>query len=213
MLALLAPTAWSNTGAERAVETARQRWTTSPHGPMLERILPPTFPAANLPEPASRGAQLFVRYCVQCHHLSNPAMHEAEKWPKVVARMVARIEGKGNMGPLMKDMMAGVQSPSADETRLLVRYLQQHAQQPIAANQYPELRQPAGQSFRLACQQCHVLPDPARYTAKQWPAVVARMEQNMAWMNRVVGSQADPREPQLRIEEINAFLARHARRE
>ncbi len=96
---------------------------------------------------------------------------------------------------------------------MLVRYLQKHAQRPIAAEKYPELRLAGGQSFRLACQQCHVLPDPARYTAKQWPAVVARMEQNMEWMNRVVGTQVDPREPQLRIEEINAFLARHARRQ
>jgi hypothetical protein len=38
------------------------------------------------------------------------------------------------------------------------------------------------------------------------------MERNMAWMNRVVGSKPVPGEPQLRIEEINAFLARHARK-
>jgi hypothetical protein len=31
-------------------------------------------------------------------------------------------------------------------------------------------------------------------------------------MNRVVGSKKDPDEPQLRIDEINAFLRRHARR-
>lgn len=208
-----ATTAHAQGSPERAVEAAKERWASSPHGPMLERILPPTFAVTQLPEPGSRGAQLLVRYCVQCHYLSNPAMHEAEKWPKVVTRMVARIDGKGNMGPLMRDMMAGVQAPSADETMVLVGYLQKHAQRPIAAAKYPELKLPAGQSFRLACQQCHVLPDPARYTAKQWPAVVARMEQNMEWMNRVVGSQADPREPQLRIEEINAFLARHARKE
>ncbi len=208
-----ATTTHAQTTAERAVDAAKQRWAGSPHGPMLERILPPTFAVTQLPEPTSRGAQLLVRYCVQCHHLSNPAMHEAEKWPKVVTRMVARIAGNGNMGPLMKDMMAGVQAPSAEETSVLVRYLQKHAQRPIAAEKYPELRLAGGQSFRLACQQCHVLPDPARYTAKQWPAVVARMEQNMEWMNRVVGTQVDPREPQLRIEEINAFLARHARRQ
>ena len=42
--------------------------------------------------------------------------------------------------------------------------------------------------------------------------VVARMQQNMQWMNRVVGSQPAPGEPQLRVEEINAFLAKYARR-
>ena len=70
--------------------------------------------------------------------------------------------------------------------------------------------------FRVACNQCHVLPDPQRHTAAEWRAVVARMQENMEWMNRVVGSKpAFDRaagEPQLRIEEINAFLEKHARR-
>jgi hypothetical protein len=34
----------------------------------------------------------------------------------------------------------------------------------------------------------------------------------MDWMNRVVGSKPLPSEPQLRVEEINAFLAKYARR-
>jgi hypothetical protein len=38
------------------------------------------------------------------------------------------------------------------------------------------------------------------------------MQENMAWMNRVVGSKAAPGEPRLRLDEINAFLAKHARR-
>jgi hypothetical protein len=38
------------------------------------------------------------------------------------------------------------------------------------------------------------------------------MEKNMLWMNRVVGSKADPREPQLRVDEILDYLGRHARR-
>jgi hypothetical protein len=38
------------------------------------------------------------------------------------------------------------------------------------------------------------------------------MERNMQWMNRVVGSQPTRGEPQLRIQDINRFLARHARR-
>jgi hypothetical protein len=57
-----------------------------------------------------------------------------------------------------------------------------------------------------------VLPDPQRYTAAQWPRVVARMQENMEWMNRVVGSKPAPDEPQLRVGEINAFLAKHARK-
>jgi hypothetical protein len=57
-----------------------------------------------------------------------------------------------------------------------------------------------------------VLPDPKRHTAPEWRTVVARMQENMQWMNRVVASQPVPGEPQLRVEEIKAFLEKYARR-
>ena len=193
------------------MEEARKRWAESPHGPMLERILPPTFDASRLPEPQSAGAALVLRYCVQCHNLPSPAMHHAAKWPGIIQRMVVRMQGRGNMGRVMADMMAGVKAPSAEETRVLVAYLRKHAQKPLDERRYPEVNSPAGEAFRLACSQCHTLPDPRRHTAAEWRAVVARMQENMQWMNRVVGSQPVPGEPQLRPEEINAFLARYAR--
>jgi cytochrome c2 len=196
--------------ADEAAE-ARRRWESSPHGPMLERILPPTFDVSQLPEPRSRGAALARRYCVQCHNVPNPAMHDAQKWPKIVDRMVMRMTGRGNLGELMVDMMAGVQVPTAAETEAIVAYLRKHAQAPLDPKRYPEVNRPSGEAFRLACSQCHVLPDPKRHTAGEWRAVVARMQENMEWMNRVVGSRPLPGEPQLRVEEINAFLARHAR--
>jgi mono/diheme cytochrome c family protein len=204
---LLHGLAWADEAAE-----ARKRWETSPHGPMLERILPPTFAPGELPEPRSEGARLTLRYCVQCHNLANPAMHHAAKWPAIVDRMVVRMEGRGNMGTLMSEMMAGVKAPGEDETRAIVAYLQKHSQTPLDPQRYPEVNQRSGEAFRLACNQCHVLPDPGRHTAAEWPAVVARMQENMEWMNRVVGSQPTPGEPQLRVDEINAFLRRHARR-
>lgn len=194
------------------IEEAERRWASHPHGPLMERTLPPGFPASSVPEPRSPGATLLLRYCVQCHHLPNPVMHDAERWPRVVARMVGRMQGHGNLGAVMKEMMAGVAAPTPAEAAVLVAYLKRHAMRPIAPARYPDLSAPAAQSFRLACAQCHALPDPQRYRAREWPAVVARMEQNMAWMNRVVGSSGDPREPQLRIDEINAYLGRHARR-
>jgi hypothetical protein len=190
---------------------AKKRWAESPHGPLLERILPPTFEVRQLPEPDSRGAALSQRYCVQCHNLPNPAMHHAARWPGIVERMVKRMQGRGNLGGVMSDMMAGVQAPSADETRELVSYLRRHAQKPIEIARYPDLYRPEGEAFRLACSQCHVLPDPRRHTAREWPDVVARMRENMEWMNRVVGSKPPPEEPQLRVEEILGFLERHAR--
>jgi len=196
--------------ADEAAE-AKRRWEDSPYGPLLERILPPTFDARELPEPASQGATLTRRYCVQCHNLPNPAMHEAAQWPRIVERMVKRMQGRGNLGTLMADMMAGVSAPSQGEARTLVAYLKKHSQKPLDAKRYPEVAQPSGEAFRLACSQCHVLPDPRRHSAAEWPAVVERMQQNMQWMNRVVGSRPDPDEPQLRVEEILAFLQKYAR--
>src|SRR6185295_13784072 len=137
---------------------ARKRWEASPHGPMLERILPPTFAPAELPEPRSEGARLTLRYCVQCHNLANPAMHHAAKWPSIVDRMVVRMEGRGNMGTLMSEMMAGVKAPSAEETGILLAYFRKHSQRALDPKRYPEIATPAGEAFRLACNQCHVLP-------------------------------------------------------
>ena len=191
---------------------AEKPWKDSPHGPMLERIIPPGFTAAMLPEPNSAGAKLTMRYCVQCHNLANPAMHDAGRWPSVIARMVPRMEGKGNMGKLMSEMMAGVESPSPQDTLTITAYLRKHAQRPLDPERIPEVNAPSAESFRLACGQCHVLPDPRRHTARQWPSVVARMQRNMEWMNRVVSSKPGPGEPQLKIEDINEFLMRHARR-
>ena len=193
-------------------EAARMRWAESPHGPFLERILPPGFEPKMLPESDSQGAKLTLRYCVQCHNLANPAMHEARRWPGIVERMMLRMRGKGNMGALMADMMAGVVAPDAEEKKALMAYLRRNAQRALDPKKYPEVNAPSGEPFRLACGQCHALPDPQRHTAAQWPAVVARMQKNMEWMNRVVGSKPVPGEPQLRIEDINAFLARYARK-
>jgi len=194
------------------IDQSRNRWAESPHGQMLARILPPTFELSQLPEPESRGARLVVQYCVQCHNLPNPAMHHAAKWPGIVDRMVVRMNGKGNMGTLMHEMMAGVRAPTADETKVLLAYLQRYSQRPLDPKKYPAVNLAEGRSFRFACQQCHVLPDPARHNAAEWRAVVARMEKNMTWMNRVVGSSPDPFEPELKVEEINAFLAKYARK-
>jgi hypothetical protein len=207
LLLLAASAAWADEIAE-----ARRNWEASPHGPMLERILPPTFAAEQLPQRDSRGARLVIGYCVQCHNLPNPAMHHAEKWPAIVQRMVLRMEGKGNMGALMAQMMGGVKAPSAEDTQAIVAYLERNAQKPLDPARYPEVNRPSGEAFRVACNQCHVLPDPERHTAAEWRAVVARMQENMEWMNRVVGSKPLPGEPVLRIEEINAFLARYARK-
>ena len=197
--------------AQAGIAKAQQLWSKSPHGQMLERILPPAITPDELPEPQSEGARLAARYCVQCHHLPNPQMHTAEKWLTTVERMVWRMQGKGNMGQLMKDMMAGVQAPTQDEIAVLNRYLQRHSQKEIDPA-HPGLRTEAGKMFSIACSQCHAAPDPRLHTSGEWPAVVERMKQHMAWANTVVGPPELRTIPELRTDAIVRFLQRYARK-
>ena len=194
------------------IEVARRLWAKSPHGAMLERILPPAVEPSDLPEPASEGARLTVRYCVQCHYLANPAMHTAERWKSVIDRMVWRMRGNGNMGTLMKEMMAQVEAPTDAEVENLTRYLQKHAQAEIDPR-HPALATRAGEAFAIACSQCHALPDPRRHTAREWPQVVERMKRHMAWTNVVVGGPELRTVPGLKTPEIVGLLQRYARGE
>jgi mono/diheme cytochrome c family protein len=190
---------------------AEYRWKQSPQGAMLERILPPAIAPSQLPEPSSAGARLAAAYCVQCHYLPNPAMHNAQKWPAIVARMVWRMQGRGNLGKVMQDMMADVKAPDAGAEAALVRYLQKHAQRELDPAQYPDIHTPAGRIFSIACSQCHVLPDPRRHTAREWPQVVERMRRNMQWANRITGDAALRTSPELDTGEIVRFLQRNSR--
>ena len=205
-------------------EQSVNRWQSSEHGGMLMRILPRHLRPSTLPDPTSEGARLTALYCVQCHYLPNPAMHEAGTWDRVVARMLPRMRGEGNMGTLMARMMLGpsagedarpLAAPSANEARKIVDYLRRNAMKPIAASASPTLRQELasedGRMFVQACNQCHVLPDPAQHSASEWPDVLGRMQRHMQWMNRIVGTQGNPHEPQLRPESILGFLQRNAR--
>jgi hypothetical protein len=212
------PVTTSRTGAQPAApdtRTVEQRWEGSRHGEFLRRIVPPYLTPATLPEPQSRGARLTAQYCVQCHYLASPAMHHAEKWPAIIARMAPRMHGKGNMGALMKDLMADMQAPSPDEVREMVSYHQKYSKPALLPSAVPEADTRVAHAFTQACSQCHALPKPDAYARAQWPAIVRRMEHNMAWMNRVVGSkpdgQGDPREPQYRAEEIMRYLQKYAK--
>lgn len=190
---------------------ARRLWAQSPHGAMLERILPPAIDAPQLPEPQSPGARLAARYCVQCHHLPSPQMHTAARWTAVVERMLWRMQGKGNLGPLMKEMMAQVETPSDADLATLTTYLRKHAQREIDPK-HPALQTRAGQIYSLACSQCHALPDPQRHSAREWPDVVKRMQVHMTWANTIVGVRELRTEPELDTAEIIRLLQRHARR-
>lgn len=204
----------------------REYWERHPHGQWLLRILPVRLKPSDLPEAHGEPARLTARYCVQCHALPDPAMHGAQRWEGVVERMLPRMRGEGNQGRLMHEMMQGLQAPDPEQVRIIRAYLARHAQRPLALLERaasgrerrlpptvpgrPELTEALagedGRMFQGACNQCHELPDPAAHRAAEWPAVVARMQDNMQWMNRVVGSNADPREPRLDPQRITAFL-------
>jgi cytochrome c2 len=208
--ALAMPVAAQTDGDTSEVARAKGLWAKSPHGKMLERILPPAIEPRNLPDPSSEGAKLTAHYCVQCHYLPNPRMHASARWKQVTERMVWRMRGNGNMGALMKEMMAEVSAPTDGETATLVAYLQKHSQKEIAGN-HPALKSEAGQMFAIACSQCHALPDPSQHTAREWPAVVERMKGHMRWANTVVGSPELRTKPELKTGEIVALLQRYAR--
>ena len=196
--------------ADEGVARAQYLWSQSPHGKFLERILPRSIEPDQLPEPRSEGARLTARYCVQCHYLPNPQMHAPDRWTAIVVRMVWRMQGQGNMGVLMKEMMDSVKAPDDRETAALAAYLRKHGQREMDSG-HPALRTEAGKMYSIACTQCHVLPDPRRHTRREWPAVVERMKEHMAWANTVIGADALKTVPVLDTTEIVRFLQRYAR--
>ena len=204
--------AFDKAGLDAGVERAKYLWSQNPHGKMLERILPRSVEPRDLPEPRSDGARLTARYCVQCHYLPNPEMHTADKWNTIVVRMVWRMQGKGNLGQLMKDMMDQVEAPAEQEIATLASYLQKHGQKEMDPAD-PALQSEPGKIYSIACTQCHSLPDPRRHTAREWPAVVERMKRHMAWHNTVVGADTLRAVPVLETKEIVRFLQRHSRTE
>jgi cytochrome c5 len=208
----LAAAADSGPGTSPEVARAKYLWSQSPHGNMLERILPPSIEPRDLPEPGSEGARLTARYCVQCHYLPNPQMHTPDRWTSIVVRMVWRMQGKGNLGSLMKEMMDNVAAPTDEETAVLTRYLRKHGQSEMDPA-HPALQSEAGKMFSIACTQCHALPDPRRHTRGEWPAVVERMKRHIAWANTVVGPDELRTTPVLETAEIVRFLQRYARAE
>ena len=210
--------AWPATAAEIAspaspeVARARYLWSQSAHGRMLERILPPSTEPRELPEPDSEGARLTARYCVQCHYLPSPQMHSGDKWTTIVVRMVWRMQGKGTLGVVMKEMMDNVEAPTEPEVAVLTGYLKKHGQKEMDPR-HPALKTEVGRTYDIACTQCHALPDPRRHTAREWPDVVERMKRHMAWANMVVGVETLKTTPVLDTAKIVRFLQRYARAE
>lgn len=84
---------------------------------MMWRPMPGVGNAQPLPEPGSRGAALITTYCTQCHAAPSPTLHTAEEWVSVTSRMQLH----------MASGLSGIKTPTEEEMRLILSYMQQHA--------------------------------------------------------------------------------------
>ena len=173
---------------------------------------PPSFNLRNLPEPEARGAKLLGAYCVQCHSLPAPQMHAAVEWPILMRRMVMRAQTLHDRmgGPMMRGMlgevlvsgMASAQIPTVEDTDSLVAYLQRHAM-PVATPE--ELGDGEEVEFFTGrCGFCHETPSPSAHPASDWPAVLDRMQANMALMSVRPLSEEESRRVLRYLEEKSA---------
>jgi hypothetical protein len=134
--------------------------------------LPPAgLASGDLPDPASRDAQLVITYCGQCHALPTPMAHSATDWPSVARRMWLRMDF---LPPAL-----GVKVPTPAERGTMLTYLMTNALK-VSGSVLPSGK--GRDEFSVVCSQCHALPDPRVHSATDWPAVYARMERNMERM-------------------------------
>lgn len=134
--------------------------------------LPPSGVApGDLPDPQSRGAQLVIQYCTQCHSLPSPTMHSATDWPSVARRMWLRME--------MLPESVGVKVPLPADRYTILTYLLANSLK-VSGSVLPAGK--GRDEFAIVCSQCHAVPDPRVHSAQDWPAVYSRMERNMERM-------------------------------
>lgn len=77
----------------------------------------PAPSAKPLPDADSTGAKLVSTYCVQCHAAPQPTLHTAKEWASVTERMHIRMESGWQ----------GVKTPTEQEMKSIVAYMQKHA--------------------------------------------------------------------------------------
>ena len=77
----------------------------------------PPSSAKALPDADSAGAKLVSTYCAQCHAAPQPTLHTAKEWSNVTQRMHAR----------MSSGWQGIKTPSEQEMKSIVAYMQEHA--------------------------------------------------------------------------------------
>ena len=76
---------------------------------------PQQIQMSDYPEHETETAKLYVSKCSGCHAAPLPTIHDAGQWPSIVRRMEMRMNNKA------------VQPPNAEETAIIIGYLQKHA--------------------------------------------------------------------------------------
>lgn len=85
------------------------------HGGMMQGGPAPSAKA--LPDAASAGATLVSTYCAQCHAAPQPTLHTTKEWTSVTQRMRAHMDAGWQ----------GIKTPSEQEMKTIVAYMQKHA--------------------------------------------------------------------------------------
>ncbi len=143
-------------------------------------IIPPGIDPALLPEPASAGAQVLQRYCMQCHNLPGPGRHTRDEWPTVLTRMQTLMK----VSHFYRGLLGPVAMPDAGERAALAAYLDAHALHPLPPRAAGLPADGVERLYREACGDCHATPDPRAYDAAAWPALLDRMDTHRTAMAR-----------------------------
>jgi len=144
--------------------------------------MPAAFPASELPDASSEGAQLTVKFCGQaCHGLPAPSSHSANDWPVVLRRMWLRMSS-------LDSATYHIAVPTTAERAVIMDYMLAHALQ-VTAGDLPD--GPGKDLFVQRCGACHGLPDVRQHSADDWVAVVRRMNGRMEHLLGRVLSQEE----------------------
>jgi len=154
--------------------------------------LPAAFPASELPDPSSEGAQLLVKYCGQaCHGLPSPTSHSANDWPVVLRRMWLRMSE-------LDSATYHIAVPTTAERIVILDYMLANALKVTAGN-LPD--GPGKDLFVQRCGACHGLPDIRQHSADDWVAVVRVMNERM---QRLLGRTLSQEEMQRIVHYLEA---------
>lgn len=88
-------------------------------GMMRGRMMPggPAPSTTPLPDGDSAGGKVVSTYCVQCHSAPQPTLHTADEWTSVAQRMHLHMDSSWQ----------GIKTPTEQEMKTIVAYMQKHA--------------------------------------------------------------------------------------